>query len=81
MQIYAPSSVAAATAAQQHRLLRPHIRLYLQPTIGHMRLGKLHAADVAAVFEAIDELNDIIEAARTGSDPALVPLQNSSRAR
>lgn len=48
-----------------------HIRLYLDPQIGHIRVDKLQAADVADVFEAIDELNETILAARASGDPAL----------
>jgi integrase len=48
-----------------------HIRLYLTPTIGHHRIDKLQTAHVAAVFEAIDELNETILAARASGDPVL----------
>ncbi|GAA4617175.1 tyrosine-type recombinase/integrase [Actinoallomurus liliacearum] len=48
-----------------------HIRLYLTPVIGHIRLDKLQATDVAAVFETIDELNETIQAARASGDPML----------
>lgn len=48
-----------------------HIRLYLTPAIGHLRLDKFQTAHVMAVFEAIDELNETILAARASGDPAL----------
>ena len=48
-----------------------HIRLYYAPHIGHIRIDRLRVADVASVFEAIDELNDIITEARKNGDPAV----------
>jgi integrase len=57
-----PSSTAAYAS---------HIRLYLIPQIGQIRLDRLQAADVAGIFEAIDELNETILAARASGDPAL----------
>lgn len=46
-----------------------HIRLYLKPYLGHIRLDRLHAEDVAAMFEQIDDHNQTIRAARTSGDP------------
>ncbi len=46
-----------------------HIRLYWQPHIGHLRIDRLRVADVAGVFDAIDEDNDAITEARAGGDP------------
>ncbi|MFF4775479.1 tyrosine-type recombinase/integrase [Microtetraspora fusca] len=51
------------------RSYESHIRLYLIPHIGGIRLDRLQAADVASMFDAIDELNDAIERARTSNDP------------
>jgi integrase len=48
-----------------------HIRLYFNPIIGHIRLDRLLVSDVAQVFEAIDELNETIDAARQTGDPAI----------
>jgi integrase len=48
-----------------------HIRLYFLPHIGHIRIDRLRVTDVASVFEAIDELNDTVEEARTSGDPAV----------
>jgi len=47
-----------------------HIRLYYQPHVGYISIDRLRVTDVASVFEAIDELNEAITAARTSSDPA-----------
>jgi integrase len=52
------------------RSYEPHIRLYYKPLIGHIRVNRLRVADVASVFEAIDELNDTLSKARTSGDPA-----------
>ncbi len=49
----------------------PHIRLYYKPHIGHIRLHRLRVSDVASVFEAIDELNDLVHEARASGDPAI----------
>src|SRR6266571_4835988 len=46
-----------------------HIRLYWGPQIGHTRIDRLRVADVASVFEAIDEANDAIAEARASGDP------------
>ena len=46
-----------------------HIRLYYQPHIGHISIDRLRVTDVASVFEAIDDLNEAIIAARTSGDP------------
>jgi integrase len=48
-----------------------HIRLYLTPVIGHIRLDQLQVSHVMEIFEAIDELNDTIHAARGTGDPAI----------
>ncbi|GAA2729853.1 hypothetical protein [Actinocorallia aurantiaca] len=45
-----------------------HIRLYLKPHLGHLRLDQLHSDDVHAMFEAIDVHNETIRAARTSVD-------------
>ena len=41
-----------------------HIRLHLKPSLGHIPIDRLRVTDVAAVFEHIEELNDVIAAAR-----------------
>ena len=46
-----------------------HIRLYYQPHIGHISIDRLRVTDVASVFEAIDDLNEAIIAARDSEDP------------
>jgi integrase len=48
-----------------------HIRLYLAPGIGHIRIDRLRVTDIAAVFEAIEEQNETIRAARGSGDPRL----------
>jgi integrase len=53
------------------RSYEAHIRLYFLPHIGRIRIDRLQATDVAAVFEAIDELNDLVEEARADGDPAV----------
>jgi integrase len=60
------NSLRAGTA----RSYEQHIRLYYQPVIGHIRLSRLRVSDVASVFEAIDELNEAVAAARASGDPA-----------
>jgi hypothetical protein len=48
-----------------------HIRLYYQPHIGHIRIDRLRVADVASVFDAIDEINDAVTEARASGDAPL----------
>lgn len=48
-----------------------HVRLYFLPHLGHIRLNRLRVADIADMFEAIEETNDIIREARASGDPAL----------
>jgi integrase len=48
-----------------------HVRLYFIPHLGHIRLNRLRVADIADMFEAIEETNDIIRQARASGDPAL----------
>jgi hypothetical protein len=55
------------------RSYEAHIRLYFLPHIGRIRIDRLQVTDVAAVFEAIDELNDLVEEARADGDPAVLP--------
>jgi integrase len=52
------------------RSYEAHVRLYLKPHIGHIRLNRLRVADVASVFDAIDERNDANAQARASGDPA-----------
>lgn len=53
------------------RSYEAHIRLYYKPHLGRIWIDRLRVADVASVFEAIDELNDAVEQARSSADPAL----------
>lgn len=48
-----------------------HIRLYLIPQLGHLLLDRLRVADVAAMFDTIDELNDTLAEARASTNPAV----------
>ncbi|MDF5758807.1 tyrosine-type recombinase/integrase [Spongiactinospora sp. TRM90649] len=51
------------------RLYATHIRLYLDPYLGGIRLDRLRVSDVAGMFDAIEEFNDVITAARASGDP------------
>ncbi|MEO3827372.1 tyrosine-type recombinase/integrase [Actinomadura sp. B10D3] len=53
------------------RSYESHIRLYLTPHLGTIPLDRLRVADVDSMFEAIDELNETITAARHSGDPKL----------
>lgn len=48
-----------------------HIRLYWKPHLGRLRLDRLRRAHIASVFEAIEERNDTIRAARASDDEEL----------
>jgi integrase len=49
-----------------------HIHLYYKPHIGHIRIDQLRVADVASVFDAIDEVSDAITEARARGDTAFL---------
>jgi Phage integrase, N-terminal SAM-like domain len=48
-----------------------HIRRWLTPQLGHLPLDKLTVDHVAAMFDAIAERNDAIEAAQASDDPQI----------
>ncbi|PZG24206.1 site-specific integrase, partial [Spongiactinospora gelatinilytica] len=48
------------------------IRLYLTPYLGHIRLDRLRVSDIAGMFDAIEEFNDVITHARASGDPAQI---------
>ncbi|MEU9018587.1 tyrosine-type recombinase/integrase [Actinomadura sp. NPDC048394] len=48
-----------------------HIRLYLNPHLGHIPLNRLRVGDVDRVFDAIDERNQQVARARQTLDPKL----------
>jgi hypothetical protein len=50
-----------------------------QPGIGHIRIGRLRVTDIAAVFEAIEEQNETIRAARDSGDPGCGPPSRTVR--
>jgi integrase len=47
------------------------IKLYLKPYLGHIPVEDLRVADIADMFDAIEEYNDTIREARASNDPAL----------
>jgi hypothetical protein len=47
-----------------------HIELHLKPVVTGVRLDKLRTAHVTAIFDAIEERNDLITTLRTSRDPA-----------
>ncbi|WP_155342085.1 site-specific integrase [Acrocarpospora corrugata] len=49
-----------------------HVRLHLTPYLGDIRLGRLRVSDIAGMFDAIEEFNDIIAVERASGDPARV---------
>ncbi|WP_395108343.1 tyrosine-type recombinase/integrase [Actinomadura sp. SCN-SB] len=61
------------------RSYQSHIRLYLVPHLGSIRLDRLRVADVDSMFEAIDELNETITEARRSADPKLRALVKGRR--
>jgi integrase len=48
-----------------------HIRLYLKPYLGHIRLDRLRIDHITDMFAHIDEHNALIAAARASHDPGL----------
>ena len=51
------------------RSYEAHIRLYFTPYLGHIRLDRLRVSDIAGMFDAIEEFNDVITTARASGDP------------
>ncbi|WP_061294049.1 tyrosine-type recombinase/integrase [Herbidospora cretacea] len=49
-----------------------HVRLYLTPYLGEIRLDRLRVSDIAGMFDAIEEFNEIIAAERASGDPERV---------
>jgi integrase len=47
------------------------IKLYLKPYLGHIPVEDLRVADIADMFDAIEEYNDVIREAGASDDPAL----------
>ncbi|MEU8324150.1 site-specific integrase [Nonomuraea sp. NPDC048881] len=54
------------------RTYESHIRLYLKPYLGDIRLDRLRVSDIAGMFDAIEEFNEIIATERASGDPARV---------
>ncbi|MFI6182996.1 hypothetical protein ACIA8R_46235 [Nonomuraea sp. NPDC051191] len=50
------------------RSYEAHIRLYFTPYLGDIRLDRLRVSDVAGMFDAIEEFNDVITTARVSGD-------------
>ncbi|WP_245657902.1 site-specific integrase [Herbidospora mongoliensis] len=46
-----------------------HVRIYLTPYLGDIRLDRLRVSDVAGMFDAIEEFNDVIAIERASGDP------------
>ncbi|MEU8319808.1 tyrosine-type recombinase/integrase [Nonomuraea sp. NPDC048881] len=53
------------------RSYESHIRLYLTPYLGRLRLDQLKVSDIALMFEQIEEFNDTITERRTDPDPQM----------
>jgi integrase len=47
-----------------------HIRLYLSPYLGHLRIDRLRPGHIDAMYDAIDERNTNIRTLRASRDPA-----------
>ncbi|MBF8193971.1 site-specific integrase [Nonomuraea sp. K274] len=58
--------------ATTKRSYESHVRLYLNPYLGEIRLDRLRVSDIAGMFDAIEEFNDIIAAERASGDPSRV---------
>ena len=56
-----------------------HVKLYLKPHLGAIRLDKLRMAHVAGVFDAIEERNELVRTLRTSRDPKKRDLVKGKR--
>ncbi|SEH02425.1 Site-specific recombinase XerD [Nonomuraea solani] len=61
-----------AIEATTKRSYESHVRLYLKPYLGEIRLDRLRVSDIAGMFDAIEEFNDIIATERASGDPARI---------
>ncbi|MFB6392274.1 tyrosine-type recombinase/integrase [Polymorphospora lycopeni] len=52
------------------RTYEAHIRLYLIPYLGHLRIDRLRPGHIDAMYDAIDERNTTIDTLRASPDPA-----------
>jgi len=55
-----------------YRLYESHIRLYLTPAIGHLRIDRLRVAHLDELFSGIDAHNALITEARDSGNPKAV---------
>jgi integrase len=55
--------------AGTRRSYESHVRLYLTPYLGDLRVDRLRAAHIEAMFDAISERNATLDARRTSTDP------------
>jgi integrase len=53
------------------RSYEAQLRMYFLPHIGYIPLDRLRVTHVAAIFEAIDDFNELIDKARTSCNPKL----------
>jgi hypothetical protein len=53
------------------RLYDAHIRLYLLPHLGHLRLDRLRVTHLDAMFAAIEDHNTLIHTAHASTDPQI----------
>ncbi|NBF00553.1 site-specific integrase [Nonomuraea sp. KC401] len=58
-----------AIEATTKRSYESHVRLYLNAYLGDIRLDRLRVSDIASMFDAIEEFNDIIATERASGDP------------
>lgn len=46
-----------------------HIRVYFKPLLGHLRLDRLRRSHITALFDHIEERNQLVRTARASDDP------------
>ncbi|MFI7640581.1 tyrosine-type recombinase/integrase [Nonomuraea sp. NPDC049400] len=51
------------------RAYESHVRLYLNPYLGDIRLDRLRVSDIAGMFDAIEEFNEVIATERDSGEP------------
>ncbi|ONH25237.1 hypothetical protein BL253_28120 [Pseudofrankia asymbiotica] len=60
------------------RSYESHVRLYLRPHLGHLRLDRLAVSHLYDLFDAIDELNDQIEEANAARRELKAELERTT---
>ncbi len=63
-----------------YRSYESHVRLYLIPAIGHLRIDRLRVSHLDELFTGIDDRNTLLRHARASGDPDAIAAVKGQRA-